>query len=68
MMIDAPRRGTTIRIQDAHDLHDYLAAARPHQELTELSALLCSTQLVEARPGSAPRLGKGPTNETGRRR
>ena len=29
LMIHAPRRGTTIRVQDARDLHDYLAASRP---------------------------------------
>lgn len=29
MMIHAPQRGTTIRVQDARDLHDYLAASRP---------------------------------------
>jgi cell wall-associated NlpC family hydrolase len=29
LMIHAPRRGTTIRVQDARDLADYLAASRP---------------------------------------
>jgi cell wall-associated NlpC family hydrolase len=29
LMIHAPRRGTTIRVQDARDLPDYLAASRP---------------------------------------
>ncbi|WP_219419866.1 C40 family peptidase [Pseudonocardia nigra] len=29
LMIHAPRRGTTIRIQDAHGLPDFLAASRP---------------------------------------
>ena len=29
VMIHAPRRGTTIRIQDARDLPDLLAASRP---------------------------------------
>jgi cell wall-associated NlpC family hydrolase len=29
IMIHAPRRGTTIRLQDARDLRDYLAASRP---------------------------------------
>jgi cell wall-associated NlpC family hydrolase len=32
MMIHAPRRGTTIRVQDARDLHDYLAASRPTRQ------------------------------------
>ena len=32
MMIHAPRRGTTIRVQDARDLHDYLAASRPAKQ------------------------------------
>ena len=32
MMIHAPRRGTTIRVQDAHNLHDYLAASRPTKQ------------------------------------
>jgi cell wall-associated NlpC family hydrolase len=32
MMIHAPRRGTIIRVQDARDLHDYLAASRPTKQ------------------------------------
>ena len=32
MMIHAPRRGTTIRVQDARDLRDYLAASRPAKQ------------------------------------
>ena len=31
-MIHAPRRGTTIRVQDARDLRDYLAASRPAKQ------------------------------------